>query len=87
MDTKLTLKLDKFVIEKAKKYAASNKRSLSRLIEAYLKSLTKDNPDNNFKDEDFEISPFIKSLATGSKIPNDIDIKNDYNNFLNQKYK
>ena len=87
MDTKLTLKLDKFVIERAKKYAATNKRSLSRLIEAYLKSLTKDNPENNLNNEDFEISPFVKSLATGSQIPLDIDIKSDYNDFLNQKYK
>ena len=29
MDTKLTLKLDKYVIDKAKEYAASQKRSLS----------------------------------------------------------
>ncbi|QGY47885.1 hypothetical protein GM418_30780 [Maribellus comscasis] len=87
MDTKLTLKLDKFVIERAKKYAATNKRSLSRLIEAYLKSLTKDNPEGNLNDEDFEISPFVKSLATGPQIPLDIDIKSDYNDFLNQKYK
>ena len=39
MDAKLTLKLDKQVIENAKDYASSQKRSLSRLIESYLKSL------------------------------------------------
>ncbi len=39
MDTKLTLKLDKQVIDKAKAYAAAQQRSLSRLIEAYLKTL------------------------------------------------
>ena len=43
MDTKLTLKLDKKVIEKAKAYAASNKSSLSRIVEAYLQSLTEKN--------------------------------------------
>ncbi len=32
MDTKLTLKLDKDVIDRAKEYAASNKRSLSRIL-------------------------------------------------------
>ena len=41
MDTKLTLSLDKSVIEQAKDYAKSNKVSLSRLIESYLSSLTK----------------------------------------------
>ncbi|MEN8157004.1 MAG: DUF6364 family protein, partial [Bacteroidota bacterium] len=42
MDAKLTLKLDKYVIEKAKEYAASHKRSLSRMIESYLKSIVDD---------------------------------------------
>ncbi len=37
MDTKLTLKLDKLVIDKAKEYASSHKRSLSRMIESYLR--------------------------------------------------
>ena len=39
MDAKLTLKLDKDVIDRAKEYASSQNRSLSRLIESYLKSL------------------------------------------------
>jgi hypothetical protein len=39
MDTKLTLKLDKYVIDRAKEYAASQKRSLSGMIESYLKTL------------------------------------------------
>ena len=87
MDTKLTLKLDKVVIERAKEYAAINKRSLSRLIESYLKSLTKHNPENNINDKDFEISPFVKSLAKGSQISLDVDVKSDYSDFLNDKYK
>ena len=36
MDTKLTLKLNQEIIEKAKNYAAEKKLSLSRLIENYL---------------------------------------------------
>ena len=39
MDTKLTIKLDENVIDKAKEYASSQKRSLSGLIESYLQSL------------------------------------------------
>ena len=46
MDTKLTLKLDKLVIEQAKEYASSNKRSLSRIIETYLKSLINQDKKN-----------------------------------------
>lgn len=39
MDIKLTLNVDKSIIEQAKKYAKSHKISLSKLIEAYLSSL------------------------------------------------
>ncbi len=73
MDAKLTLKLDKYVIDKAKEYASSHKKSLSRLIESYLKTLI-DSEKTPF-DTDFEISPFVKSMQTGVKIPADYDYK------------
>ena len=82
MDTKLTLKLNQEVIEKAKQYASDKKTSLSRIIEAYLQSLTSEKSTT-----DFEISPFVKSIATGVEIPNDLDIKDEYSNRLMQKYK
>ncbi len=84
MDSKLTLKLDKLVIEQAKEYALFHKRSLSRIIEAYLKSLV--NHEKN-EDDDLEISPFVKSMSTGVKIPADLDYKSEYLNHLTEKYK
>jgi hypothetical protein len=85
MDSKLTLKLDKFVIDKAKDYASSQKRSLSRIIESYLRSLT--NRNNPKESDDIEISPFVKSMTTGVKIPADFDYKKEYGDYLTQKYK
>ena len=85
MDAKLTLKLDKFVIERAKRYASSHKRSLSRMIEAYLKSLIEKEPDNN--NDEIEISPFVKSMQTGVKLPSDYNYKKDYTDYLTEKYK
>ena len=85
MDTKLTLKLDKFVIEQAKEYASSHKRSLSRIIESYLKSLI--NRDKNDENPDFEISPFVKSISTGVNIPADLDYKSEILNHLIEKHK
>jgi len=73
MDTKLTLKLDKFVIDKAKEYAASHKRSLSRMIEAYLRTLIE--KEKTPVDDDIEISSFVKSMRTGVKLPADFDYK------------
>lgn len=81
MDTKLTLKLNQEVIEKAKKYASDQKLSLSRIVEAYLQSLT-----NDKQEKDFEISPFVKSLSTGIKVPADADQK-EYADHLMDKYK
>lgn len=82
MDTKLTLKLNQEVIEKAKQYASEKKLSLSRLVENYLNSLTSDKPNN-----DLQISPFVKSLSSGIKIPADYDYKKDRADYLEQKYK
>jgi hypothetical protein len=45
MDTKLTLKLNEDVIASAKKYASDMQLSLSRLIENYLDSLTREKKD------------------------------------------
>lgn len=86
MDTKLTLKLDTIVIKRAKEYASSRKRSLSRIIESYLQSLTVE--DNSEKDAtDIGITPFVKSISSGVHLPADLDYKSDYSEYLTQKYK
>ena len=82
MNTKLTLKLDQEIIEKAKHYASEKKLSLSRIIENYLNSLTSDETNN-----DIQISPFVKSLSSGISIPADYDYKKDRADYLDQKYK
>jgi hypothetical protein len=57
MDAKLTLKLDKTVIESAKEYAEHNKRSLSKLVENYFKNLTVKNVPPK------KHSPLVESLS------------------------
>ena len=79
MDSKLTLKLNKNVIEKAKQFAKQNNISLSRLIENYLMAITKN------KDDDQNISPLVKSLTGVIKLEEE-DYKKDYTDFLNKKY-
>ena len=82
MDTKLTLKLNREVIEKAKRYTTEKKLSLSRLIENYLAALTSDKGN-----EDLQISPFVKSLSSGVKIPADYDYRKDRAHDLDEKHK
>lgn len=81
MDTKLTLKLNQEIIEKAKQYASDKKLSLSRLVENYLNSLTTEITENSL-----EISPFVKSLSSGTQIPADYDYKKERADYLDKKY-
>jgi hypothetical protein len=81
MDTKLTLKLDQTVIEKAKEFAKNQSTSLSKLIENYLLSIT------NEQTSEGNISPLVKSLTGVIKLPNDTDLKEEYSNYLTKKYK
>ena len=86
MDTKLTLKLDKNVIEKAKIYAAEQERSLSKIIESYLQVITSSKKSKDF--EEFEITPFVKSISIGKgEITADLDYKKEYYEHLLEKYK
>ena len=72
MSTKLTLTIEKSVIEEAKKYAKSQGRSLSKLIEEYLKSVSREGQ----KVEELQLSPITKSLYGSVKLDNDeIDYK------------
>ena len=81
MDTKLTLTLDKQIITKAKKYAKNSGRSLSDLIESYLKNVVSSNDKG-----DFEISPRVKALMGSLKVPGDFEYKKELSNALNEKY-
>lgn len=80
MNSKLTLKLESAVIERAKKYARLNKTSLSKMIENYLESLTKEMKDSN------GITPLVDSLTGSIKI-GEGDYKKEYIDFLSEKYK
>ena len=81
MDTKLTLKLDKNVIEKAKKYASRHKTSLSKIIENYLDSITTNKKSKS------DITPFVESLSGVIKVEKDFDYKKEYTKHLDEKYK
>lgn len=81
MDTKLTLNVDKNVIEQAKEYAKSHKISLSRLVESYLASLVER------KDRETEITPLVKSLSGVIELDKDFEYKESYTDFLMEKYK
>jgi hypothetical protein len=62
MDAKLTLSFNQEIVAKAKKYAADNKISLSRLIEHLLTQVTA----KEYKSlEDFPIADWVSMVADG----------------------
>jgi len=83
METKLTLRLNDNVIERAKIYAKSHRISLSKMIEAYLDSLTGE-IDNKKK---IAITPLVESLSGVINLPSDFDYKKEYADYLTEKYK
>ena len=83
METKLTLRLNESVIERAKIYAKNQKLSLSKMIESYLDSLTREED----KEKKLHITPLVESLSGVINIPPDLDYKNEYSSYLTEKYK
>lgn len=81
MNTKLTLNLNAEIIQEAKKYAKSQQVSLSKLVENYLNSLISEESN----DED-QISDFVKSMSTKTKLPADFDAKKERLTHLEKKY-
>ena len=84
MNTKLTLRLNDNVIERAKIYARSHNISLSKMIESYLDRLTKQNEEEKKK---VPITPLVESLSGVIELPADFDYKKEYRNYLEEKYK
>ena len=83
METKLTLRLNDNVIERAKIYAKNHRISLSKMIESYLDSLTREKN----KDRKVPITPLVESLSGVIKLPSDFDYKKEYADYLTEKYK
>ena len=81
MNSKLTLTIEQTIIEKAKKYANVKGRSLSDIIENYLKAITKE--DNV---ESIDLTPIVKSLKGTFKAPKNIDYKKELSKRLIEKY-
>lgn len=81
--SKLTLNISEEIIIRAKEYAAKQNRSLSSIIETFLKNITVDKEKNL---QDFPISQFVKDLSLPSKLPADFDYKKEMGERLSEKY-
>jgi hypothetical protein len=81
MTTKLTLTIDDSVINSAKKYALKKGRSLSNIIENYLKTISAK------EEKEEKLSPKVMKLMGSINLPEDFDYKKDLSKALSKKYK
>ena len=79
MTTKLTLTVEKAVIERAKSYAKNTGRSLSDLIESYLETITRDQGDE-------KLSPKLKKIVGAVKLPTNFDEEKELRSYLEKKH-
>ena len=81
MDAKLTLNIDINIVRRAKVYAKKEGRSLSDLVENYLKLLTK-----NSSIENSDYTPRVKALLGSVSLPKDFDYKKELADSIAKKY-
>ncbi len=82
MSSKITLTIQHEVIQKAKAYAKQKNRSLSDIIENYLRSITSNTP----ADEMPKLTPIVRSIKGSFKAPADFDEKEELVNALQKKH-
>ncbi len=81
MNTKLTLQLDKDIINKAKLYAKANNTSLSFMVENFFqKVVAETKPEKKVQDSIVEQLSGIIDIS-------DSNYNDDYLNYLVEKYK
>lgn len=89
MDTKLTLKLDKEVIELAKEYVKEQGTSLSKFIEDFLRKSVKSKQkeyDKFYENLSPEVREIALSFKEGKKANEKIDYKKSKADYLLKKY-
>ncbi len=82
MTTKLTLTMEDKVIDAARRYAQMQGRSLSNLVENYLKSIASELNSS----DGTNISAKVLKLMGIIKLPEDFEYKTELGNALAKKY-
>ncbi|ACM20119.1 antitoxin, putative [Geotalea daltonii FRC-32] len=81
MNAKLTLSLEKDVIEQAKEFSRKQHKSLSKLVENYLQQITRSVPHEE------HITPLVAELSGLIKPDRVKRRKDEYAAYLTEKYR
>ncbi len=82
MNTKLTLNLDKEIIEQTKRYAQKKHQSVSALVENYFRFLLEREEPPTLP----EISPTVREFSGIVQLDEEMDARETYTNYLLEKY-
>lgn len=80
MTTKLTLSVDDEVVKQAKRIAAEQGVSLSKLVEGFLRNLSSEYTTHD------DMNPVLKKLSGSVHVPADFDYRKDLEEALVDKY-
>lgn len=83
MTSKLTLSIEKAVIQRAKDYASKTGRSLSDLIESYLETLVQSDKESDSS----QLPPKLRCLFGSAHIPRGLNHKKEIRKILSSKDK
>ena len=81
MNTKLTLKLDKHVINRAKSYAQKTNQSLSSLVQNYFNLIAE-----KYDLKESDISPIVKEMSGIIELDKNFNHKDEYHKHILEKY-
>lgn len=79
MTTKLTLTVEKSIIDRAKSYAKNTGRSLSELIETYLDTITQEGGGE-------KLSPKLKKIVGSVKLPKNFNEEKELRAYFEEKH-
>ena len=82
MNAKLTLSLDRDIIEQAKGFSRSQHKSLSKLIEGYLRQVV-----HNKEEAEEHATPLVARLSGVIDAVKLGDHKSEYADYLSEKYR
>lgn len=81
MNAKLTLSLEKHVIDEAKKYARRRRKSLSKMVESYLRQVARAEMEEN------AITPLVAELSGILDSDKAERRRKEYGDYLAEKYR
>lgn len=82
MNVKLTLSLEQEIIEQAKVVARLQHKSLSKLVENYLRQLA-----HSYEPQEIDITPLVAELSGLVSAERADRRKEDYTDYLTEKYR